>query len=252
MGKNPEKKLEALEDGVSPEDWEAFTEHFGEPQDREIVYKGVPDKEKPAGEGKRKVSRADLNVDEIKVLESINRDPCSHLTRRAEVLGVPAATMNRIKERLRNKELIEQTRATIGGTSGTYHWLTEQGRRVLGQLGGKPKPIHGNLQHFCLILQLERVYAREYETQVDKWFGQLRPDIWCVKRDRERYETGAVEVVESAHTATDLKKIRWIASRADWVHVYFSSENNLRHYRNTFRVELPQELFAKISFRQLG
>lgn len=248
-----EEKLAELEARVTPETWEPFVERFGERGEEGLAYKGAPEKQDEGPQkGAKQASRRDLSWDEMKALQSINADPCLHLTARAERLGVAPAKMTRVKERLRNKGLIEQKRATLQGRSGTYHWLTEDGRRVIGQLGEKPRKMHGSLEHFCRILALERQYGKHYQTDTDKKVGEIRPDIWCVKRHEDRYESGVVEVIDSAHTRRDLGKVRTVVDRVDWIDLYFTSEHDRTHYRYTFQVELAPQRFEKLAFRMIG
>jgi len=133
------------------------------------------------------------------------------------------------------------------GIRPKYLTLTEAGKEKIRELGKRPQTIHGGIDHFCRIKQLEIEYAKRYLTDTDKWFGEVRPDIWC-ESDSEK---GVVEVIFTNHVKRDMEKIGQLGNRVNWIHIYFQDLNTKNHYENTFQAELPEQTFRRITFRQL-
>lgn len=173
----------------------------------------------------------------IKLLEVINTNPCRKQYQRREVLGWSNEKMSNKEQQAEQQELVTPQRMKAGkGRPSKYYILTEKGQQLLRDHDIRPEPIHGSLEHFCLIKQIESHYSEQgYATKTDMRFAGRRPDIFCQKQS----DTGIVEVVHTAHTKTDLEKVDTLAHRVKWLHLYFTDPNTKQHYERLIHDELP-------------
>ncbi len=200
----------------------------------------VPDlvKSEKKHQKQQRQAQKGLDYELIKLLEVINANPCRKQYERREALGWSNDKISNKEKQAEAQGLIEaQTVKTGGrGRSPKYYVVTEEGQKALRDHDIKPEPIHGSLEHFCLIKDLEQDYQRNgYKTDTDMRFGEFRPDIFCQKKG----EKGLVEVVVSAHIDRDLKKLRKLAHRVDWIHLYFRDDNTRLHYERMVQDEMP-------------
>lgn len=172
----------------------------------------------------------------VKLLETINANPCRKQYERREILGWSNEKMSNKEQQAEQQELLQPERIKWGkGRPAKYYVLTEKGQQALRDHDIKPEPIHGSLPHFCLIKQIEPSYTEQgYTTHTDMRFAGKRPDIFCQKKS----EKGIVEVVHTAHTKKDLDKIQSLAPRIHWLHLYFTDSNTKQHYEQLMHDEL--------------
>lgn len=214
------------------------------PRDHEPLVRLLTQKLETEAQEKSKPKTDQLSIQQLRLLISVNDNPCLNFSDRTKALNWFKSKMVTTKDGLIQQDyLAEETIQPPRGRPNKYLLLTDKGKKYLGDLGEKPLNLHGGLKHHCIILDLKSKYDPNFEASMHYKVGEYFVDLWCTGATN-----GFVEVIETNHIKDDLKKIIALSSRVDWIHMVMTSQNLRDHYQYTFGRELPESVSKKLQW----